>query len=326
MNQIFKSGYICHPDQLYSVRRLTYAEGRAKGMDIIEICTADGLQLDLLPDTGLDIGQVRYKGKNITFISKNGYVGTAAINPYEQEFLNTFPGGLLYTCGLRTTGGPHRDGNEWQTQHGRYHSLCAQPVSIKEEDACIVVTGILRETALFGYNLQVVRTIRIPIMGADVNVSDAITNLAFQDEEYALLYHCNFGYPLISEMAHLELPDERITTPRTPFAAAGLGKETTFGVPVPKEEERVFFHEKMEHKASIVNETLHIRVDMTWSENLPILAHWRSMASGDYVCALEPTNCYIMGRKYERDNGTLPVLKAFETVNTEVTFHFETLF
>ena len=110
-----------------------------------------------------------------------------------------------------------------------------------------------------------------------------------------------------------------------PFAATGLGKETTFDAPTPGEEERVFFHENMEHKASLVNESIHTRVEMTWSETLPILAHWRSMASGDYVCALEPTNCYIMGRKFERENGTLPVLKSFETVKTQVTFHFETI-
>lgn len=49
------------------------------------------------------------------------------------------------------------------------------------------------------------------------------------------------------------------------------------------------------------------------------------MASGDYVCALEPTNCYIMGRKFERENGTLPKLQSFETVKTQVHFHFETI-
>ena len=66
-------------------------------------------------------------------------------------------------------------------------------------------------------------------------------------------------------------------------------------------------------------------MEMTWSETLPILAHWRSMASGDYVCALEPTNSYIMGRKFERENGSLPKLQAFETLKTQVTFHFETI-
>lgn len=325
MKKIQKSGYICHPQQLCTVRRMRVAEGKAKGMEIIEICTAGGLQVDILPDTGLDIGQVRYKGTNMTFISKNGYDSPAAINPYELEFLNTFPGGLLYTCGLRTTGGPHRDGDEWQTQHGRIHSLPAESVSIREEDDCVIVQGSIRETALFGYNLELKRTIRIHMLGADIIVSDEITNLGFKEEEIAVLYHCNFGYPLISEQARLELPEDRKTSPRTPFAATGLGRETTFDAPTPGEEERVFFHEKMEHRAALVNESLHTRVEMTWSESLPILAHWRSMASGDYVCALEPTNCYIMGRKYERENGTLPSLQSFETVKTQVTFHFETI-
>ena len=91
------------------------------------------------------------------------------------------------------------------------------------------------------------------------------------------------------------------------------------------EEERVFFHEQMPHTASLVNETIGTKMTLTWSDSLPILAHWRSMASGDYVCALEPTNSYIMGRKFERENGSLPKLQSFETLKTQVTFHFETI-
>ena len=325
MNRLYRSGYLCHPQQMYTVRRMTFSEGRAKGMDVIEVCTAGGLQVDLLPDTGLDIGQARYRGTNVAFISKNGYDGAAAISPHETEFLHTFPGGLLYTCGLRTTGPAHRDGEEWHPLHGRFHGLSAEGVSILEEEDCILVRGTIRETALFGCNLQLRRAIRIPVMGADIAVSDELTNLGFREEEYALLYHCNFGYPLICEQARLELPRERKTTPRTPFAATGLGRETTFDAPVPGEEERVFFHEDMAHRAALVNEALHVRVEMTWSDTLPILAHWRSMASGDYVCALEPTNCYIMGRRLEREHGTLPVLAPFETAKTNVQFHFETI-
>ena len=130
---------------------------------------------------------------------------------------------------------------------------------------------------------------------------------------------------MVSEKARLELPEERKTTPRTPFAATGLGRETTFDVPVPGEEERVFFHENMKKQAALVNEAIGTRMTLRWSDSLPILAHWRSMASVDYVCGLEPTNCYIMGRKFERENGTLPKLQPFETVKTEVTFTFETI-
>ena len=325
MENLQKSGYLCHPQQMYTLRRVTISEGKAKGTAVIEVTTAGGLQMDILPDAGMDIGQVRYRGTNMTFISKNGYDSPASIMPYETEFLTTFPGGLLYTCGLRSTGGAHRDGDEWHPLHGRYHSLMADHISTDVEDNTIVIKGTMRETALFGHCLELKRTIRIPVFGSEITVSDELTNLTHGDEGYALLYHCNFGYPLISEKCHLELPEQRKTTPRTPFAATGLGRETTFDVPTPKEEERVFFHEEMDHIASLVNEEIHTKMTLTWSESLPILAHWRSMASGDYVCGLEPTNCYIMGRKAERENGTLPVLKPFETVKTQVKFHFETI-
>ena len=68
-----RKGYIGNPRQLYTLRRLTAAEGKARGTQIIEVCTAGGLQLDLLPDAGLDIGQTRYRGINMSWMSKNGY-------------------------------------------------------------------------------------------------------------------------------------------------------------------------------------------------------------------------------------------------------------
>ena len=213
MEQWKKDGCLCHPQQMYTLRRVEIAEGKAKGVSVIEVATAGGLQVDILPDSGLDIGQVRYKGTNVTFISKNGYDSPASIMPYETEFLHTFPGGMLYTCGLRSTGGAHRDGDEWHPRHGRYHSLMAEHICTDVEDDVIVIKGTMRETALFGYNLVLKRTIRIPVFGAEVTVSDELTNMAPQDEEYALLYHCNFGYPLISEKAHVELPENRKTSP-----------------------------------------------------------------------------------------------------------------
>ena len=324
MERLYQSGYLCHPQQVYTLRRVTVSEGKAKNTGIIEVCTAGGLQVDILPDAGLDIGQVRYKGSNMSFISKNGYDSPAAISSHETEFLNTFPGGLLYTCGLRSTGGAHRDGEEWHPLHGRYHSLAADQISTRVEDNVIYIQGTMRETALFGHDLELIRTIGIPVFGTEIEIFDTLTNRSHRNEEYALLYHCNFGWPLVSEEARLELPEHRRTTPRTPFAATGLGWETTFSEPTPGEEERVFFHEDMEHWACLVSDLLRTRVTLTWSDSLPILAHWRSMASGDYVCGLEPTNCYIMGRKAERENGTLPVLAPFESVQTHLKFRFET--
>ncbi len=237
MENLQKSGYLCNPQQAYTLRKVTVTEGRARGAAVIEVCTADGLQVDILPDAGLDIGQVRYKGINMTFISKNGFDNPALVGVYENEFMNYFPGGLLYTGGLRSVGGANRDGGELHPLHGRFHSLLAEQVSTTVENNTITISGVLRETALFGHMLEVKRTISIPIFGTDISVTDTLTNLTHRDEEYCLLYHCNFGYPLLSADAHVELPEQRRTTSRTPFAAGLLGKECTVSAPVPNEEE-----------------------------------------------------------------------------------------
>ena len=319
-----KEGYIGNPSQLVSVRRVCLSEGKAKGTGIIEVRTAGGLELDILPDTGLDIGQCRYQGINMSWTSKNGYDSPAVIDPYENEFVNTFPGGLLYTCGLRSAGPANRDNGEWHPLHGRYHSLQAQQVCAEIEGDEIVVRGTIRETALFGHCLEVRRTIRIPVFGTSVTVQDTITNMTPRDEEIMQIYHCNFGYPLLSEKAKLTLPEERETIPRTEFAATGLGRECEFDPPVDGEEERVFFQKmRSEFWANLANPDLGVSMTISWSgETLPILSQWRSMAAGDYVLGLEPTNCYIMGRHEEREKGTLPVLKAWDSINNTVKINF----
>ena len=321
---IIRKGYIGNPGQLVTLRKVTVSEGRAKGTEIIEVKTAGGLELDILPDAGLDIGQCRYKGVNMSWMSKNGYDSPARISPYETEFVNTFPGGLLYTCGLRSAGPANRDNGEWHPLHGRYHSLQAEQLCAEIVDDEIVVRGTIRETALFGHVLEVKRTIRIPVFGTSVTVQDTVTNQTPRDEEIMQIYHCNFGYPLLSEKARLHLPEGRETIPRTDFAKTGLGRECTFDKPIPGEEERVFFQKmKEEFSARLENPELGVNMTISWSgDTLPILSQWRSMASGDYVLGLEPTNCYIMGRHDERENGTLPVLKAWESLTNTVNITF----
>ena len=324
LQEIIKQGYIGNPAQLVTLRRVTVSEGKAKGTEIIEVKTADGLELDILPDAGLDIGQCRYRGINMSWMSKNGYDSPAAISPYETEFVNTFPGGLLYTCGLRSAGPANRDNGEWHPLHGRYHSLQAEQLCAEIVDDEIVVRGTIRETALFGHVLEVRRTIRIPAFGASVTVQDTVTNRTPRDEEIMQIYHCNFGYPLLSEKARLHLPEGRETIPRTDFAKTGLGRECTFDKPIPGEEERVFFQKmKEDFSARLENPDLVVSMTISWSgDTLPILSQWRSMASGDYVLGLEPTNCYIMGRHDERENGTLPILKAWDSITNTVKITF----
>ena len=318
--------YTGHPMQMYSIRRVNLDEGRAKGTSVIEVTTAEGLQIDILPDMGLDIGKVCYKGINTSYITKNGYDSPAVFLPVEMEFLNAFSGGLVYTCGLRNVGPSCQDGaaKEYHPQHGRVHGLQAEQVTACTKDNKIIVSGVLRESALFGHVLQLRRRIIIPIWGSSITVEDTLENLTPHPEEFMLLYHCNFGYPLLSESARLVLPDKRKTTPRTEHAKTYIGRECTFDPPEDGAEEQVFFHSMDECWARLENPTANIAVTLKWSgDTLPVLAQWRSMASGDYALGLEPSNNYIMGRSAERDNGSLKTLAGFADMCTKIELEFE---
>ncbi len=324
MESIIRKGYIGNPAQLLTLRRVTVSEGKAKGAEVIEIATPGGLYLEILPDNGLDIGKAAFLGTNMSWMSKNGYDQPLRDLPYENEFLNYFPGGMLYTCGLRSAGPANRDGGEWFPLHGRYHGTPAEHVSAYVRDDVVTVSGTVRETALFGHVLELTREITVPVFGSGVRIHDEIRNLTPRPEEYMMIYHCNFGYPMLSENARLVLPEDRETVPRTEFAKTGLGRELVFDAPVDNEEERVFFQKmRSDFTARLENPSLGVAAEMKWSgDTLPILTEWRSMASGDYVLGLEPTNCYINGRHDERENGTLPVIPAFGTVKNTVSIAF----
>lgn len=320
MDRALREGYLGNTRQVFGLRKLR----QENGAGLIEAYTSAGLQVDILPDTGLDIGLVRFKGINASFLSKNGYDSPASFLPYEQEFLHSYPGGLLYTCGLRNVGPAGRDGTEWHPLHGRVHGLAAEEVTARVDGDHLVIGGLLRETALFGHSLELRRRIIIPAHGSSIRVEDVLTNQSPRDEEFMLLYHCNFGYPLLSEHARLVLPEGRKTTPRTDFAATGLGQECSFDRPVDNQEERVFFHDMAEAWARLENPVAGMAATLRWClDTLPVLAQWRSMASGDYALGLEPANNRIMGRAAERQNGTLQVIKAWQSIHTGVEISFE---
>ena len=100
-----------------------------------------------------------------------------------------------------------------------------------------------------------------------------------------------------------------------------------FSAPIDNCDETVYFHDipaKDGYRTVIAeNPDLRIGVAMRYSaDTLPILAEWKCMRSGEYVLGLEPTNTHIMGRKGERENGTIKTIGAFETLKTEVRIEF----
>ena len=318
--------YTGAPEQLFGLRKVQLQEGGASGCTVVEATTAGGLQADVLADTCLDLGLVRYKGINVSFLTKNGYDSPARFAECEKRFINSFPAGLLYTCGLRSTGPPSDDGGEYHPQHGRVHGQPVMNLSTCVEDDELVIKGTIRETSAFGHMLELRRRISFPVWGSKIIIEDTIQNLTHRPEEFAVLYHFNFGFPLLSENARLVFPEDRKTLPRNDQAKPGLGHECEFDAPYDALDEMVFFHKLKEGWVKLINPDVNMAVSLRWNlDSLPILAQWKNLVKGDYVLGLEPSNNYIMGRVAERENKTLQTIEPFDTVKTSLELEFETI-
>lgn len=318
------------PEQLYSVKKYMLEDGKGKGSSIYQVITGGKLQFDLAVDNAMDLTNLSYNGVNISYISKNGSV----VSPYSHEnsgsvFNQSFNGGMLYTCGLRNAGGSVVENGEFFATHGRIHSIPSENCSAICEDGKIIIKGYVRETALFGHSLELKRTITSEIGSSKIVIDDVVTNKTPEDEEYMIIYHMNFGFPFLSPELQMTLPENIETIPATEHAAEYLGRETEFTMPIDGEEETLFFHTakdrspdrlacvKLENPAVGIGATVKYSVD-----TLPVLSQWRCMRSGEYVLGIEPTNSYVMGRTKERENGTIGLLPAFESVKMHIELEF----
>lgn len=300
--------YLGNSTQLSSVRRVKCTDGKSSGLKIIELDNGV-VSLDILESKALDIGSARYKGKNVSFISKNGYDNVSG------NFGTAFNGGLLYSCGLENVGA-----REGFPTHGSLHNIPAE-VTRAEVDANgnIVVEGNMRVTELFGQNLTVHRKIRLPIGESRILIEDTITNNGYKPADYSMLYHVNFGYPFLTENTTLALDGESVRG-RTPYAEARKARCLTMRKPEDDAEECVYFHKLKAPHAEVISPDFGCKAILDYSgEALPCFIEWQSMVSGDYALGLEPSTTFLDGEfRYEK-------LKEGASVTHTIKIMFEDL-
>ena len=71
-------------------------------------------------------------------------------------------------------------------------------MTIDGDSGEIAVTGVVDEARLFGNKLRLATTIRTQVGSPALTITDEITNLSAEPGELELLYHINFGLPLVT--------------------------------------------------------------------------------------------------------------------------------
>ena len=268
------------PEQLCMAQRVQVTEGRGRGAR--QIYVANGkLNFVLSESNALDMLRLWYRGVNVGFVSKNGLCTAPA------DFLSAFPAGMLYTCGFDAIGGV-----EGHAVHGRLHSIPAEVKELVADENGVKVSAEVRDTALFGQNLVLTRTVCTGAGSNEVRIDDLIENRAFRDERYCMLYHVNVGYPVVDAGARIS-GDFEESRPRTPWAEREMAKMLEVEPPADNAEETCYFHMTRDGRMSVENPRLGLR--FTVSSSLRRFVQWKSRASGDFVVGLEPCTSWLDG-------------------------------
>lgn len=285
---------LAHLDQVCPVRQAVVADGPARGCRAIDITPLCGLAVRVLPDRGLDVLDARVGGVPLHWVGPAGEGPPLPVRD-GHRWLDAFAGGLVTTCGLAHVGEPVPG----HGLHGDASHLLASEVAVRREvlpdgAIAVVVEGVLRDRRFAGHDLELRRSLRVRTGEASLELLDRTTNRGADTVPAPILYHLNFGWPLVD--------DDTVVS-----VAGRTGGRALFGDPaaLPGGWERPgrlvegLVPVTVEHRlagagegcARILRPALGLAVEIRFGlDTLPRLFQWIDTRPGQGVVALEPAN------------------------------------
>lgn len=320
-------------NQFAGVRLGELADGFERGVRTADIRTGTGFEFTVVPDRGMDIAWASYRGASLAWRSPATVQHPSYYQPEGAGWIRGFPGGLATTCGLTYFGSACVDEGQALGVHGRASYIPATQFAHGGEwqgdEYEIWVAGELHEAVLFGENIVLRRRIRARLGESRLFIEDTVTNEGYRTTPHMILYHLNFGFPLVDENTEL-LSASAEVTPRDEIAAPGIREYNRFQAPTPGYQEQVFYHVPKADaegygRAALVNRAFaysepssnggrglgaYIRFR---KHELPRMVQWKMMGQRDYLCGLEPATNWVGGRDKERAEGRLQFLEPGES-------------
>ena len=307
--------------QLGGIETAVLDNGPGKDVRIAWVNTGSGLRYKVVIDRGLDIADAFYHQHSLCWLSHTGITFPRPDSDHGLEWLSTFGGGLLTTCGLSHIGGPESDEHVQRGLHGRVSNLSAAIESIIQPDLAagkldMSITAVMKESTVFGPNLELRRTIASTLGSSKIKISDLVINCGNTPSPHMMLYHCNFGWPFVDQGTQIVWKG----------SCSPLGSEM----------DNAIFNEKVNYKIcqkpldshrgrgeacgfidvdadaeglcriGLYNSKLGFAVAMEYSKKqLPWLTNWQHWGYGEYVTALEPGTNPPIGQHKAREQNQL---------------------
>jgi hypothetical protein len=312
-------------ERVWAPRAVQVEDGAAGGRRRIELRHLGGLDVAVEVDQFLDLGEASWRGDAVSFVAPSTSLRA-------EGWGRRWQGGLLTTCGLTAVG---RATPEEGGMHGRAHLV---PATVTRREGRwrdgryeLIVSGLLREGAIFEENLTVERTIRAEIGSSTIRLTDVIRNEGFTDAAVRVLYHINLGWPLLHEgavvRAEATAPGEaRDAGQGGASGEVGAAWERRIEAPAPATPERVDALIAVGPSGGWSTASLTgasgVATVRFRPEQLPYLTVWRSAAAGSYALGIEPGTCWPSHAEGPDEGKTGRVLAPGETTTVELEIGF----
>ena len=290
--------------------------GLSEGVDVIEVGHGD-FHFTVLPTRGMGIWRARLGQTHLGWKSPvRGPVHPAFVHLGRPDGLGWLDGfdELLVRCGLESNGAPefHPDSRLRYGLHGKIANLPAHKVevTVDEESGRMIVRGTVDEARLFGGKLRLETSIETVVGRPGILVRDTVTNLSAAAGDFELLYHINFGPPLLQPGAKVAVPVRRLA-PRDAVAAADLATWNCYGPESPGSSEVCFFIEAAGDAEGATQALMH-NAEGTQGASLrfntrqfPCFTIWKNREAfcDGYVTGLEPATNYPNIKSFEKKMG-----------------------
>lgn len=316
----------------YAVTKRTLRGGRREGVDVVEVDNGT-FRFILVPTRGMGIWKAWHGPIQLGWQSPvKGPVHPALVHLDEASGLGWLDGfdELMVRCGLESNGAPEFNdkGAVRYPLHGKIANIPAHKVelTVDGEAGQISVTGEVDEARLFGNKVRLTSTVTTRVGQPGLTIVDTVTNLSAEINELELLYHTNFGLPLVSAGAKVVLPVVKMA-PRDAVAVGNLGEWDVYGPETPGLGEAVFFFELAAGEDGFTQALLRNAdgdqgVSLKFNKNqLPCFTLWKNrQASADgYVTGLEPAINFPNIKSFEKKQGRVALLAPGESRTFEFT-------
>lgn len=320
--------------QLGGIETSILDNGAGKDVRIAWFDTGSGLRFKLVLDRSMDIAEAFYANHSLAWISHAGVTPPDRSASSGLNWLNGFGGGLLTTCGLTHIGATEKDSAEGRGLHDRISympamvELISQP-DLRDENPRMRITGRIFQSTVFGPQLELRRTISAKLGESKIKIEDKVSNIGNEPAPHMLLYHFNFGWPLIDEGTRIiwngewssrgNSTDDEIFKNDNDFKICrgpmaehnGSGESVAFIDITPD------FSGMCE--CGVYNPELPLALKLRFKkEQLPWLTNWQHWGRNEYVTALEPGTHPPIGQFASREDDTLLYIQPKETRIYEV--------